>query len=53
MLRKDGQTEGWKTDGRTDGSVTISLRNFVGERLITSYNFMLATKKKERLLIYL
>jgi hypothetical protein len=26
MLQKDGRTE-----GRTDGSVTISLRNFVGE----------------------
>ena len=28
--RKDGQTDGWK-EGRKDGSVTISLRNFVGE----------------------
>jgi hypothetical protein len=26
MLRKDG-----RTDGRKDGSVTISLRNFVGK----------------------
>jgi hypothetical protein len=29
MLQKDGRTE-----GRTDGSVTISLRNFVGEGII-------------------
>ena len=29
MLRKDGRKEGW-----TDGSVTISLRNFVGEGII-------------------
>ena len=29
MLRKDGRTE-----GRTNGSVTISLRNFVGEGMI-------------------
>ena len=38
MLRKDGRTEGrtegrWKK-GRTDGSVTISLRNLVGEGII-------------------
>ena len=32
MLRKDG----WK-EGRKDGSVTISLRNFVGEEIIMSY----------------
>jgi hypothetical protein len=30
MLRKDG-----RKDRRTDGSVTISLRNFVGEGIIT------------------
>jgi hypothetical protein len=29
MLRKDG-----RKDGRTGGSVTISLRNFVGEGII-------------------
>ena len=29
-------TEGWK-DGQTDGSVTISLRNFVGEGIIKGY----------------
>jgi hypothetical protein len=29
MLRKNGRTE-----GRTDGIVTISLRNFVGEGII-------------------
>ena len=29
MLQKDGRTE-----GRTDGSVTISLRNFVGKGII-------------------
>ena len=27
-----------RTDGRTDGSVTISLRNFVGEGIITCIN---------------
>ena len=32
MLRKDGRME-----GRTDGSVTISLRNFVGEGIIKFY----------------
>jgi hypothetical protein len=34
MLRKDGRKE-----GRTDGSVTISLRNFVGEgiKMISKY----------------
>ena len=30
MLREDGREE-----GRTDGSVTISLRNFVGDGMIT------------------
>jgi hypothetical protein len=35
MLRKDGRTEGWK-DRRTDGSVTLSLRNFVGEGIKNS-----------------
>ena len=32
MLRKHGRME-----GRTDGSVTISLRNFVGEGIIIRY----------------
>jgi surface antigen len=26
-----------RTEGRTDGSVTISLRNFIGERIITEW----------------
>jgi len=32
-------SQGWygRTEGRTDGSVTISLRNFVGEGII-NYN---------------
>jgi hypothetical protein len=34
MLWKDGRREGRK-DGRTDGSVDISLRNFVGEGIIS------------------
>ena len=29
--RTDGQKEGRTKEGRTDGSVTISLHNFVGE----------------------
>ena len=29
-VRKDGRTEE-QTEGRTDGSITISRRNFVGE----------------------
>jgi hypothetical protein len=33
MLQKDGWTEGRK-DGQTDGSVTISLCNFIGEGII-------------------
>ena len=33
--RRDGRTEGW-----TDGSVTISLRNFVGEGIKRKSNTM-------------
>ena len=33
MLRKDGWTNGRK-EGRTDGSVTIAHRNFIGEGII-------------------
>ena len=33
MLRKDRRTEG-RQEGRMDGSITISLRNFVGEGII-------------------
>ena len=40
MLRKDG----WK-EGRKDGSVTISLRNFVGEEIIVSLKLSNHTKK--------
>ena len=32
----DGRTERRK-EGRTDASITISLRNFVGEGIIKSY----------------
>ena len=34
MLQKDGQKEGW-----TDGQVTISLHNFVGEGIINLCQF--------------
>jgi hypothetical protein len=34
MLRKEGRTEGRKDGRTTDGSVTISLRNFVGGGII-------------------
>ena len=45
ILRKDEWTERRK-DGRTDGSVTISFRNFVGEGIINVREHRRPNKKK-------
>ena len=44
MLGKDGRTDG-RTDGLTDSSVTISLRNFVGEGIIRRHITPLRERK--------
>jgi predicted transposase YdaD len=58
MLLKDGRMEGRKEgrkerrkegrkEGRTDGCVTISLRNFVGEGIISKKPFHLQTGRRK------